>query len=123
VADDATDVGSVDEYIAQFPAEAQALMRELRALIKATAPDVTETISYGMPSFDLEGRHVVHFAGWKHHIGFYPVPDELEGLTEQLARFKRSKGTAQFPLDQPLPAELIRRVVELRVHEVLEGSG
>jgi uncharacterized protein YdhG (YjbR/CyaY superfamily) len=111
-------VSSIDEYIAGFPPETQAMLEQLRALIKAAAPGVTETISYGMPTFDLDGQHVVHFAGWKAHIGFYPVPGNSPEILEGLKPYKTSKGTAQYPLDRPLPAELISRIVEYRVDQV-----
>jgi uncharacterized protein YdhG (YjbR/CyaY superfamily) len=109
--------GSIDDYIAAFPAETQAVLEELRALIAAAAPDATETISYAMPTFDLNGRHLVHFAGYERHTGFYPVPSGVEAFKEELAPYKSGKGSVQFPLGQPLPAELIRRIVEFRVAE------
>ena len=108
---------SIDEYIAGFPLETQRVLEELRALIKAVAPDATETISYAIPTFDLNGRHLVHFAGYDRHIGFYPVPSGLEAFQEELKPYKRGKGSVQFPLDQPLPADLIRRIVAFRVAE------
>ena len=109
--------GSIDDYIAAFPAETQAVLKELRALIAAAAPDATETISYAMPTFDLNGRHLVHFAGYERHIGFYPVPSGVEAFKEELAPYKSGKGSVQFPLGQPLPTQLIRRIVEFRVAE------
>ena len=109
--------GTIDEYIARFPAETQKVLAELRALIKATAPDATETISYAIPTFDLNGRHLVHFAGYARHIGFYPIPSGIEAFKEELKPYKQGKGSAQFPLDQPLPTDLIRRIVEFRVRE------
>jgi len=89
----------------------------MRALIKASAPDATETISYAMPTFDLNGRHLVHFAGFKNHVGLYPIPSAIEAFKEELASYKTGKGSAQFPLGRPLPADLIRRMVEFRVEE------
>lgn len=108
---------SIDEYIAEFPPETQKVLEELRALIKASAPDATETISYAIPTFDLNGRHLVHFAGYAKHIGFYPVPSAVEAFKEELEPYKSGKGSAQFPLGQPLPTDLIRRIVEFRVEE------
>jgi len=108
---------SIDEYIAGFPPETQKMLEELRALIKASAPDATETISYAIPTFDLNGRHLVHFSGFKKHIGFYPVPSAIEAFEEELRPYKSGKGSAQFPLGQPLPTDLIRRIVEFRVAE------
>ena len=109
----------VDEYIAGFPPETQTVLEELRALIKACAPGATETISYAIPTFDLNGKHLVHFAGYARHVGFYPVPSGLEAFKEDLRPYKVGKGSVQFPLDQPLPTDLIRRIVEFRVAENL----
>ncbi len=109
--------GSIDEYIAGFPSDAQHRLRELRALIRATAPEATETISYAMPTFDLNGHHLVHFAGYARHIGFYPVPSGVEAFKEELKPYKGGKGSVQFPLDRPMPTDLIRRIVEFRVEE------
>ena len=108
---------SIDEYIAEFPPETQKVLEEMRALIRASAPGATETISYAIPTFDLNGRHLVHFAGYKTHIGFYPVPSGLEAFKEDLMPYKQGKGSVQFPLGQPLPTDLIRRIVEFRVAE------
>jgi uncharacterized protein YdhG (YjbR/CyaY superfamily) len=108
---------TIDEYIAGFPAETQKALAELRALIKTIAPGATETISYAIPTFDLNGRHLVHFAGYAKHIGFYPIPSGMEAFKEELKSYKQGKGSVQFPLSQPLPTELIRRIVEFRVRE------
>jgi uncharacterized protein YdhG (YjbR/CyaY superfamily) len=108
---------SVDEYIAGFPPETQKVLAEVRALIKASAPDATETISYAIPTFDLNGRHLVHFAGYLKHIGFYPIPTGMEAFKDDLKPYKSGKGSVQLPLDRPLPADLIRRIVEFRVAE------
>ena len=109
--------GSIDEYIAGFPSPTQEVLQELRALIRAAAPDATETISYAIPTFDLGGRHLVHVAGYEKHIGFYPVPSGIEAFKEELKPYRSGKGSAQFPLGQPLPTDLIRRIVEFRVEE------
>jgi uncharacterized protein YdhG (YjbR/CyaY superfamily) len=109
--------GSIDEYIEGFPPETQKVLKELRALIKAAAPGATEKISYAMPTYDLNGRHLVHFAGYAKHVGFYPVPSGIEAFQEELKPYKSGKGSAQFPLGQPLPTDLIRRIVEFRVEE------
>jgi len=108
---------SIDEYIAEFPPETQQLLEKMRALIKSSAPDATETISYAIPTFDLNGRHLVHFAGYERHIGFYPVPSAMEAFKDELAPYKSGKGSARFPLGQPLPEDLIRRIVVFRVGE------
>ena len=108
---------SIDEYIAGFPAETQKVLAELRALIKSCAPGATETISYAIPTFDLNGLHLVHFAGYARHVGFYPIPSGLEAFRDELKPYKQGRGSVQFPLGQPLPTDLIRRIVEFRVHE------
>ena len=108
---------SVDEYIAGFPPETQKVLEELRALIQASAPDAAETISYAIPTFDLHGKHLVHFAGYEHHVGLYPAPSGMAEFEADLAPYKQGKGSVQFPLDKPLPTELIRRIVEFRVEE------
>ena len=108
---------SIDEYIAEFPPQTQLVLQEMRELIRAYAPEATETISYAMPTFDLNRRHLVHFAGYEHHIGFYPIPSGMEAFRVELSAYKTGKGSVQFPLDQPLPRDLIRRIVEFRVAE------
>ena len=110
-------VNSIDEYIAEFPPETQKVLKELRALIKASAPDATETISYAIPTFDLNGKHLVHFAGYERHVGLYPAPSGLEAFKEDLKPYKSGKGSVQFPLGQPLPKDLIRRIVAFRVEQ------
>jgi uncharacterized protein YdhG (YjbR/CyaY superfamily) len=111
--------GSVDEYIAGFPPETQKVLKQLRALIKSTAPGVTERISYGMATFDLNGHYLVYLAGWKKHIGLYPVTAVVTNiLKEQIKPYQSGKGSLQFPLGKPIPAALIRRFVKLRVKEV-----
>jgi uncharacterized protein YdhG (YjbR/CyaY superfamily) len=108
---------SIDEYIAGFPPETQKVLGELRALIKSLAPEATETISYAIPTFDLNGHHLVHFAGYAKHIGFYPIPSGVEAFKEDLRSYKIGRGSVQFPLSQPMPTDLIRRIVEFHVEE------
>jgi uncharacterized protein YdhG (YjbR/CyaY superfamily) len=110
---------SVDEYISAFPEGVQKILNELRTVIKKTAPEATEKMSYGIPTFILNGN-LVHFAGWKEHIGFYPAPDGIEAFKEELARYKGAKGSIQFPLDEPIPFPLIRKIVKFRVKQNLE---
>ncbi len=93
------------------------MLEELRTVIKETAPGATEMISYAIPTFDLNGHHLVHFAGYAKHIGFYPIPSALETFEEELRPYKHGKGSAQFPLGKPLPTSLIRRIVEFRAEE------
>jgi uncharacterized protein YdhG (YjbR/CyaY superfamily) len=114
---DRSGASSVDAYIAEFPPEVQQVLQEMRNLIKASAPDATETISYAMPTFDLNRRHLVHYAAFKHHIGLYPTPTGVEAFQAELAAYKTSKGAVRFPLGQPLPTDLIRRIVAFQVAE------
>jgi uncharacterized protein YdhG (YjbR/CyaY superfamily) len=114
---------SIDEYIAAFPPDTRRVLEALRALIKAIAPEATETISYAIPTFDLNGRHLVHFAGYAKHVGLYPTPSGMEAFERDLEPFKRGKGSVQFPLGRPLPTDLIRRIVEFRVAESDKRAG
>jgi uncharacterized protein YdhG (YjbR/CyaY superfamily) len=113
--------GSIDEYIAGFPPATQQVLQEVRTVIRTAAPEATETISYAIPTFDLDGRHLVHFAGFKSHIGFYPIPSGVEAFQAELAAYKQGKGSVQFPLGKPMPVDLIRRIVEFRVSETATG--
>lgn len=108
----------IDEYIAGFPAEIQEILQKLREVVRETAPGVEEAIKYRMPTFMLEGN-LVHFAAFKHHIGFYPVPTGIEKFKIELSPYKYAKGSVQFPLDRPIPYELVRKIVEFRVQENL----
>jgi uncharacterized protein YdhG (YjbR/CyaY superfamily) len=108
---------SIDEYIAGFPPETREVLEEVRALIKASAPGATETISYAIPTFDLNGKHLVHFAGYANHVGFYPTSSGIEAFKQELTPYKSGKGSVQFLLGRPIPADLIRRMVEFRVEE------
>lgn len=109
---------SIDEYIATFPAEIQKILQEFRAVVHETAPQAAEKISYQMPTFALNGN-LVHFAAFKKHIGFYPTPSGTEAFQQELSAYKTAKGSIQFPLDQPMPWELIRKIVAFRVAENL----
>jgi uncharacterized protein YdhG (YjbR/CyaY superfamily) len=109
---------SVDEYIAAFTPATQKVLEQVRSTIRAAAPGAVETISYSMPTFDLHGRHLVHFAGYARHLGLYPMPSAIEAFGAELAVYHTAKGSIQFPLDRPLPEALIRRIVEFRVGEV-----
>lgn len=110
---------NVDIYIAYFPAETQELLHQLRETIKKAAPAAEEVISYQMPAYKLNGV-LVYFAGYKNHIGFYPAGSGIESFKHKLSGYKTSKGTVQFPLDQPLPIDLISEIVRYRVSENLE---
>jgi len=112
---------TIDEYIKTFPMEMQKKLQEIRKTIHESAPEATEAISYQMPTFKLNGN-LVHFAAYEHHIGFYPIPPGMEAFKEVLSHYKTGKGSVQFPLDQPLPLDLIRRIVEFRVNENLAAK-
>ncbi len=104
----------VDEYIAQFPARVQDLLTRIRAVICQAAPSAVETIKYRMPTYVLN-ENLVHFAGYSKHIGFYPTPSAIEQFKEEIIPYTWSKGAVQFPLDRPIPYDLIRRMTEFRV--------
>jgi len=112
---------SVDEYIATFPEEIQEILEELRATIKASAPDAEEKISYQMPTFALKGN-LVHFAAWKNHIGFYPTSSGTQAFKHELSIYEGAKGSVKFPIDKPLPLELISKIVRFRVAENLKNA-
>lgn len=107
---------SIDEYIAGFPAAVQQQLQLVRATIKAAAPDAVETIKYAIPTFILNGN-LVHFGGFKNHIGFYPAPQGLEAFKNELLAYKGAKGSVQFPLNQPMPVDLITKIVKFRVQK------
>lgn len=119
---DRTTSKNIDEYIAGFPPDVQEVLQKVRATIREVAPDAGETINYGIPTFTLNGN-LVHFAGFKNHIGFYPTPTGIEEFKEELSAYKVSKGSVQFPLDQKIPYALIRKVVKFRVKENQERAG
>jgi len=107
---------TIDEYNAMFPTDVQKILENLRQVIRETAPTADETIDYGIPTFKLNGN-LVHFAAFKNHIGFYPTPSGIEAFKKELSHYKQSKGTVQFPLDKPIPFDLVKKIVEFRVKE------
>ena len=109
-----TAIKTIDEYIAQFPKELQVLLEKMRTIIHKAAPKAEEAMAYGIPTFKMNGN-LVHFGGYKNHIGFYPAPSGIEAFKKELAKYEGSKGTIRFPLDKPLPATLITQVVKFRV--------
>ena len=108
---------TMDEYIARFPKDVRDVLEKLRRVIRESAPKAEETISYGIPTFDLNGRHLVHFAAYKNHVGFYPTSSWIKAFKKELSPFKTSKGTVQFPLDKPIPFDLVKKIVKFRVKE------
>jgi uncharacterized protein YdhG (YjbR/CyaY superfamily) len=114
---------SIDAYIAKSPPATQQVLKKLRALIRAAAPKATERISYGVPTFELNGRYLVYLAGWQKHISLYPVTAGLaKAFKKEIAPHRSGKGTLQFPLDKPMPTNLIRRIVKFRVQELAAPS-
>ena len=110
---------SIDEYIAGFPRETQLILNKIRSTIRDEAPQATETINYQIPTFTLNGN-LVHFAAFKNHIGFYPTPSGMTAFANELSAYKGAKGSVQFPLDQPIPYDLIARIVRFRVEENIQ---
>jgi len=114
-------INTVDEYIAGFPENIQAILEQVRTVIKQAAPQATESISWEMPAYKLNGKPLVYFAGHKKHVGFYPIPSGIEAFKNELAEYGQSgKGTVRFPYDKPMPLDLIKRIVEYRIIEVNE---
>lgn len=107
---------SIDHYISNFPPEIQNILQEIRTTIQKEAPEATEAIKYGMPTFVLN-KNLVHFAAHKNHIGFYPSPSGIAAFQKEIATYKNSKGAVQFPLNQAIPYDLIIKIVRFRVLE------
>jgi len=111
----------IDEFIAGFPADVQKVLKKVRATIKKAAPKAEEPINYGIPTFSLNGN-LVHFSAFKNHIGFYPTPSGIEKFKKELSVYEGAKGSVKFPLDQPIPHELITKIVKFRVEENLKKA-
>jgi uncharacterized protein YdhG (YjbR/CyaY superfamily) len=115
---------SIDEYIGNFPENVQKILQEIRGVIRDVAPEATETISYDMPTFHLNGTYLIYFAGWKKHVALYPVSEKIaQTLASELSGYKGTKGSVHFPLNKPMPIELIRKITELRLAENQAGAG
>lgn len=110
--------GTIDEYIDSFPKEVKILLEKMRQTIKKAAPEATETISYGIPTFKLNGKNLVHFGGFKDHTSFFPGGSPIENAIPEVAKYRTGKGTLQFPLDKPIPMSLISKIVKFRVQEI-----
>jgi uncharacterized protein YdhG (YjbR/CyaY superfamily) len=113
--------GDIDEYIAGFPKDVQKILQKIRMTIRKAAPAAEEAISYQMPTFKLNGN-LIHFAAYKNHIGLYPAPRAIEKFKEKLKRYEGGKGTIRLQLDEPIPYDLITKIVKFRVNENLEKS-
>ena len=108
---------TMDAYIASFPKEVRGILEQIRQTIRKAAPGATEAISYQIPTFKLNGSNLVHFAAWKDHIGFYATPSGNVAFRKELAQYKVAKGSIQFPLDEPLPYDLVTKIAKFRVKE------
>ncbi|MEZ4223291.1 MAG: DUF1801 domain-containing protein [Polyangiaceae bacterium] len=108
---------AIDDYIARFPRDVQKHLRQVRAAIKKAAPGAEETVKYQIPTFVL-GENLVHFAGYEHHVGFYPTPSAIVEFKRELSRYESAKGSVRFPLDEPMPLALITKIVKFRVAAV-----
>lgn len=116
-----TPTNVMDAYIANAPKDIQVILEKVRATIRKAAPKAEETINYGIPTFTLAGN-LVHFAGFKNHIGFYPTPSGIEKFKKELSVYEGAKGSVKFPLDKPIPYTLISKIVKFRVKENLERA-
>jgi uncharacterized protein YdhG (YjbR/CyaY superfamily) len=108
-------IETIDAYIQTTPVELQTILQKVREIIHQAAPEATEAMSYQMPTFKLQGKNLIHFAGWKDHLAIYPTPDGIDNLQDELAPYRTGKGTLQFPLDKPIPYELITKIVKARL--------
>ncbi len=112
----------IEAYFQQFPEQVQEILRTIRAIIQDCAPEAEEALAYGMPAYKTNKRPLVYFAAFKHHIGFYATPTGHAQFQDELALYKQGKGSVQFPLDKPMPYNLIERIVRFRVHENSEKT-
>jgi len=112
---------TIDEYIAEFPENVRDILEELRRVIRQAAPQAQEAMRYGIPTFRLNGN-LVHFAAFKNHIGFYPTPSAIEDFKEELSSYRQAKGSVQFPINKPIPYDLVRKIVKYRVKESLKSE-
>ena len=108
---------TIDEYIKIFPQDVQSILERMRQTIRKAAPEAVEAISYQMPAFKLNGKSLVYFAGYKNHVGFYPVPSGIKAFKKELSQYKTGKGSVQFPIVKPVPHDLVKKIVIFRVKE------
>jgi uncharacterized protein YdhG (YjbR/CyaY superfamily) len=108
----------IDQFISNYPPEIQTILQKIRALIQKSAPGAEEAMSYGIPTFKLNGKNLVHFSAFKEHIGFYPTPTGIEKFKKELSVYEGAKGSVKFPLNKPIPYALITKIVQVRVKEV-----
>ena len=108
---------NIDAYLASFPSDVRNILEQIRVTIKKAAPDAAEVISYSMPAFKYKGRVIIYFAGYKNHIGLYATPSGHAAFAKELSIYKQGKGSVQFPLDKPVPLDLISRIVKFKVKQ------
>ena len=113
---------NIDEYISNYPHEIQEILQQIRITIKQSAPEAEEGIAYGMPAYKLCGSPLVYFAAFKNHIGFYATPTGHSKFAEELSKYKQGKGSVQFPMDKPMPLELISNIVNFRVNQNIQKN-
>jgi uncharacterized protein YdhG (YjbR/CyaY superfamily) len=111
---------SIDEYLKNYPEDIRIILEKMRSVVKKAVPQAVEAISYQMPTFKLNGKNLVHFAAFKSHIGFYPTPSGIKTFQKELLSYRSGKGSVRFPLDQPVPYDLVEKIVAFRVKEILE---
>lgn len=112
-------IDSIDQFISTYPPEVQTILKKIRAVIQKSAPGAEEAMAYGIPTFRLNGKNLVHFSAFKEHIGFYPTPSGIEKFKKELSAYEWAKGSVKFPLNKPIPYALIGRITQFRVKEVM----
>lgn len=111
-------IKTIDQFISAYPPEVQTILQKIRVLIQKSVPEAEEAMSYGIPTFKLNGKNLVHFSAFKEHIGFYPTPTGIEKFKKELSAYDGAKGSVKFPLNKPIPYGLITKIVQFRVKEV-----
>jgi len=109
---------TIDEYIGSFPEHVQRVLEKLRATVREATPEALESISYDMPTFKLSGERLAYFSAWKNHIGFYSIPEGNEAFRKELSPYAGEKGSLRFPLDKPIPYDLVKKIVMFRMREI-----
>ena len=117
-----TNFQSIDEYIAACPEQARERMEQIRATVKKLAPKAKERISYQIAAFELNGKNIIHFAGWKKHVSLYPVPAGDEAFEQEVSKYVDGKGTFKFPLDEPMPMRLVNKIIKLHLAQNLKKT-
>ncbi|TMI45079.1 hypothetical protein E6H19_05745 [Candidatus Bathyarchaeota archaeon] len=113
---------TIDEYIESFPENVQSVLEKLRATVQEAAPEAVQSISYDMPTFKLNGKRLVYFSAWKNHIGFYSIPRGNETFRKELSPYEGEKGSLRFPLEKPIPYDLVKKIVTFRMKEIQDEN-